>query len=161
MECFHPQKRPSKEAYHLNANTQTALVINLSYYCLPSTTNGFTLPPPFNSNWGFFSTAIARSHSYASAPWQFYLPSVLLTQWIAGRACVMQITLGYWGDRRQHAFQDQVKPQSRSFLFYSNHRLFCIPFPSTAFSQLKFQFKPCCIQGQALCSFSQLWQNLN
>lgn len=152
--------------------TDGALVINLSFHYLAPTTTGFLLPSPpphlTPSPLQCSSSSSQNPFKPAGHPDSFICQSVLLTQWIEGPPCVMQIALGYRGDRRQQAIQGRVKTQPWSLLFYRKTSSFLLPLSfstsaplRTAFSQLRFQPKPRCIQQQALSSASQLWQDLN
>lgn len=64
-----------------------------SFYCVAPTTNGFFFLPPTSPWVFFFSAAIARTHSYAWAPWQVYLPDHLVNKVNSGAAlCYADLT---------------------------------------------------------------------
>lgn len=84
--------------------------------------------------------------------WQIYFPARLVNTANSRPACVMQIAVGYRGDRRQRGIQGRVKTQLQPLLFCCKHPLPSIPHPTAAFIQLTFQSKPWYIQGPALSS---------
>lgn len=122
---FMGEARPSPCQY-TDSPSVINLLVSIVWHRPPVASSFF--PPPHPR----FSSSLLQNPEPIHMPGhpdRFICQAILLTQWIAGPLCVMQIWLGYRGDRRQQAIQVWVKTQLKSLLFYCSHPLF---FPSSS-----------------------------